>query len=105
MKSSNFFRCTTKYRTTTNKPISIYVFSNFITNKENVYSIWNSFNKNSLGIIRNRYINVPIYNYKREEKTALIKEEHLLTTNKYVLTIGTPEAKKEKVLRKSLVTT
>ena len=73
--------------------------------KSQIYHKEYSFNKNSLGIIRNRYINVPIYNYKREEKTALIKEEHLLTTNKYVLTIGTPEAKKEKVLRKSLVTT
>lgn len=72
--------------------------------KSQVYHKDYSFNKDDLGIIRNRYINVPIYNYNREEITTSIKEEHLLTTNNYVLKLGTPQAKKEKALRKSFGT-
>ena len=72
--------------------------------KSQVYHREYSFNKDDLGIIRNRYINVPIYNYNGEETTTSIKEEHLLMTNNYVLTLGTPQAKKEKALRKAFGT-
>lgn len=72
--------------------------------KSQVYHKEYSFDKDNLGIIRNRYIYIPIYNYNGEEITTSIIEEHLLTTNNYVLTLGISEERKEKVLGKEFST-
>lgn len=55
------------------------------------------------GIIRTRYINIPKYNYKKEQVITSIKEEHLLTTKEYLLSVGEPEKKDEVVYTKKLV--
>lgn len=45
------------------------------------------------GIIRERYINVPTYDYNGLENTTSILEEHRIGTRKYVLTLGSPKKK------------
>lgn len=50
------------------------------------------------GIIRERYINVPAYNYKGDETLKSIKEEHRIGSKEYILTLDSP--KKQKVLKR-----
>lgn len=61
-----------------------------------------------VGIIRNRYINIPNYkdgNYKDGKEVMIsIKEEHLISSNEYIISVGKPIEKKEKVFRKALGT-
>ena len=45
------------------------------------------------GIIRERYIYVPTYDYNGLENTTSILEEHRIGTRKYVLTLGSPKKK------------
>ena len=45
------------------------------------------------GIIRERYISVPTYDYNGYENTTSILEEHKLGSRKYVLTLGSPKKK------------
>ena len=45
------------------------------------------------GIIRERYINVPIYDYNGMKATTSILEEHRIGSRKYVLTLGSPKKK------------
>lgn len=53
------------------------------------------------GIIRNRFINVPSYTYKGDITTVSVKEEHMLATKDYILSVGESEKQEEKVFRKS----
>lgn len=53
-----------------------------------------------LGVIRERYIEVPVSNSNnRNSDSASIKEEHIMGTRSYVLTLDTP--KKQMVYRKA----
>ena len=45
------------------------------------------------GIIRERYINIPTYDYNGLETTTSILEEHKIGSRKYVLTLGSPKKK------------
>ena len=54
-----------------------------------------------IGVIRERFINVPSYNYKGNITTVSVKEEHMLATKDYILSLGEPEAKDTKVFRKA----
>ena len=54
-----------------------------------------------IGVIRNRFINVPSFNYKGNITTVSVKEEHMLATKDYILSLGEPEAKDTKVFRKA----
>lgn len=47
------------------------------------------------GIIRERYIRVPIYNHNGIETSTSIKEEHLIGSHKYVLSSGKYEKQKQ----------
>ena len=53
------------------------------------------------GVIRNRYINIPSYDYRGDEVMTSVKEEHMLATRDYILSVGEPEVKEEKVFQKA----
>lgn len=70
-----------------------------------VYSTEYSLKKDSpVGIIRNRYINIPRYNYKGEKVLTSIREDHLIPSNEYFISVGEPIEKEKKVMRKVLGT-
>ena len=48
-------------------------------------------------IIMEKYIMVPTYNYRREEKETSILEEHVLGSDEYVLSVGTKTKEKRLV--------
>ena len=48
-----------------------------------------------VGVIRERFINLPITNALGEEDTTSVKEEHLIGSKKYVLTLDKPVEQKE----------
>lgn len=48
-----------------------------------------------VGVIRERFINLPIVNALGEEDVTSVKEEHLIGSKKYVLTLDKPVEQKE----------
>lgn len=48
-----------------------------------------------VGVIRERFIDLPITNALGEEDTTSVKEEHLIGSKKYVLTLDKPVEQKE----------
>lgn len=45
------------------------------------------------GIIRERYISIPTYDYNGMQTTTSILEEHKIGSRKYILTLGSPKKK------------
>ena len=82
------------------KDINIVTDTDILLNSKVYYSEYNLKKDSPKGIIRNRYINLPSYNYKGEEVMTSIKEEHILATREYLLSIGEPQKMEEKVYTK-----
>lgn len=81
------------------KCINIQTDANLLLDSKVYHREYKLKKDSSIGIIRNSYINIPSYNYKGDITTSSVKEEHMLATRDYILSVGEPE--KEKVFRKA----
>ena len=54
------------------------------------------------GVIRERYINIPFYNFNGDKTLKSVKEEHRIGSKEYILTLDSP--KKQKVLKRVYTT-